>query len=243
MKTILDGLRIAETDLTIKDSTDTTTYFQSSDVYIALYRYVSFDYCCRIFSTVNDFLDTWHSYLRTRAHDIDMMWTALHTQYDPLSNYDLHEHGANAAAAGKQSVVTTPEGKTTVTAKVTGTETITLGRQGADSSDYEPFDQTKTTSDANNDPRTTTTDTTYQTGTKSTTDTTYTNDQTATLDGQTVTGHELTEHVLTRKGNIGVTTSQQMLESELNLRQFQLLADIVSQFAKEHLTLVWGCCR
>lgn len=242
MQTILQSLIRSETEIPINSSDGQTTYFQSADVYIALYRYVTYDYCCRLEQNVLDFRDCWNSYLRTRAHDIDMMWSALHSSYDPISNYDMHEQSADGKSAGKQSVTVTPQGKTTVTATVTGSETVTLGRQGADSSDYEPYDQTTTTSDSGN-PRKTTTDTTYQTGTKSTTDTEFTNDQSATADGQTVTGNEVNAHVLTRKGNIGVTTSQQMIESELQLRRFQLLSDIVRQFATEYLTLVWGCGR
>lgn len=242
MQTILKSLTEAEAQIPINSADGNTVYFQSNDVYIALYRYVSFDYCCRQEQSVNDFISAWSSYLRTRAHDIDMMWTALHSEYDPISNYDMHEHGADGRSNGKQTVTTTPQGKTTTTSTVTGTETVTLGRQGADSSDYEPFDQTTTTSDTSN-PRKTTTDTTYQAGTKSTTDTEYTNDKTATADGHTVTGHEVNEHVLTRTGNIGVTTSQQMIESELNLRRYQLLSEIVGQFARDYLTLVWGCGR
>ncbi len=50
--------------------------------------------------------------------------------------------------------------------------------------------------------------------------------------GGSVTGmHEVDEHFLTRSGNIGVTTSQQMLESELKLRyQYNLYYMFMREF-------------
>lgn len=89
--------------------------------------------------------------------------------------------------------------------------------------------------------RITTTDTTYKQGTQETETETFTNRQTETetayddltdtrtiTNGNTMSGnnsagsvsnaHEVTEHFLERSGNIGVTTSQQMIESEIELR-------------------------
>lgn len=238
MQTILSALTTAEVQLPIQSKDGSQTYFQNGDVYIALYRYVTFEYACRMEQTINDFLDCWRSYLRTRAHDIDMMWEALNTDYDPLSNYDMHEHGTDGTAKGKTTDKTTPHGSTTQTSTVTGSETITYNRQGADSSSFQPYDQTVT--QAGTTPRTTTDTTTYGTGTYSDTEHTATNDQSATVDGVTVTGNEVREHVLTRSGNIGVTTSQQMAQSELDLRRFQLLADIVAVFIHEYCFCSWG---
>ena len=71
-----------------------------------------------------------------------------------------------------------------------------------------------------------TTDTTKNTGTQETANTgttaTETTDTTAT--SNTETGNENTAHTLTRSGNIGVTTSQQMLTSEILLRVKNQLA-------------------
>lgn len=43
------------------------------------------------------------------------------------------------------------------------------------------------------------------------------------------TGTDMTEHTLTRKGNIGVTTSQQMLESELALAEKMNIFKVIEQ--------------
>lgn len=48
-----------------------------------------------------------------------------------------------------------------------------------------------------------------------------------------------TEHSLTRSGNIGVTTSQQMIESERQLVRYSLLKEFFDDINKELLLYVW----
>ena len=236
METILSQLRTAEYSLAISDTAG--TMFASSDVYIAFYRYVTFTYACRMDQSINDFKDTWSSYLTTRKHDIRMMYDALHASYDPISNYDMIERSADARSYGKETDTVTPSGSTTESSTTTGTETTTYKRQGADSTSYADYDQTTVSSSAA-DPRTTATTTTYNQA-KSETTKEHTHDKSATVDNVTLTGADVNDHILTRKGNIGVTTTQQMIDSELKLRQFQLLANIISGFIKEACFLNWG---
>lgn len=236
MKTLLDSLVTAEVSLAISDTIG--TMFDSQDVYIAFYRYVTFDYACRMDQTVNDFTDTWRSYIKVRLHDIRRMYDALHAGYDPISNYDMVERSADARSYGKETDTVTPSGSTTETSTTTGSETTTYKRQGADSTGFEDYDQTTVNSPVS-DPRTTSTTTSYNLA-KSETTREHTHDKSATVDGTTLTGADVNDHILTRKGNIGVTTAQQMIDSELKLRQFQLLANIISGFIKEACFLSWG---
>ena len=61
------------------------------------------------------------------------------------------------------------------------------------------------------------------------------NTQTMDFDGQTKTGyHEANEHYMKRSGNIGVTTTQQMAESEIELRKHDLLLEFVTRFIERH---------
>ena len=237
MMTVLTSLETAEQSLAI--TVDGVTLFASIDVYLAMYRYVSFDYCCRHDQSINDFVNAWTSFIRSRGKDFKKVYDAMYASYDPITKYDMTEHSADGVSRGKITDTDTPTGTTTTTNTYTGEEYQRLGRQGADSADYEPFDETLTGSTATN-PRTVTTDTTYATGTKTEHEKTHTNDQTASVDSTTVTGNEVTEHVLTRSGNIGVTTSQQMIQSEIDLRRFQFLAEIVAEFAKMSFMLSWG---
>lgn len=86
-----------------------------------------------------------------------------------------------------------------------------------------------------------TTDTTTNAGTvKSEGGETFSRDMTSetienVIDQDTTTDNA--EHTLTRSGNIGVTTSQQMLESEINLRvKNQLVYYVVELFVSQYLT-------
>ena len=45
------------------------------------------------------------------------------------------------------------------------------------------------------------------------------------------------EQKITKHGNIGVTTSQQMIEAEMKLRKFNIIKYIVDRFADQYLTL------
>lgn len=59
-------------------------------------------------------------------------------------------------------------------------------------------------------------------------------------DTETQTKENATHNNVTIKGNIGVTTSQQMAESELTLRQFNILVDFLSMFLLHHCYSVGG---
>lgn len=51
--------------------------------------------------------------------------------------------------------------------------------------------------------------------------------------------NETQTHYFTRNGNIGVTTSQQMLQSELELRKYRILETLMREFAFEYLVLLF----
>lgn len=55
-----------------------------------------------------------------------------------------------------------------------------------------------------------------------------------------LSGDDTTEHSLTRSGNIGVTTSQQMIESERELVRFNVIDEFCKELNKEILLSVWS---
>jgi hypothetical protein len=153
----------------------------------------------------------------------------------PLSNYDMVEQAADGRRVAKKTQESTPTGSTTVAITHTGSETTTgtTYQAGVDSTgDGVQTDKqvTKRDPSALSDTQTTS----YAAGTKTTVTDQSQNDQSASADGYTLTGlDQATEHVLTRKGNIGVTTSQQMIMSELELRQTQMLRDYIGRFIRQ----------
>lgn len=55
-----------------------------------------------------------------------------------------------------------------------------------------------------------------------------------------LSGNDTKEHSLTRSGNIGVTTSQQMIESERDLVRFNVIDEFCKELNKEILLSVWN---
>ena len=157
-------------------------------------------------------------------------WNKLYAtfgyEYNPINNYDMTETMTNDTTQhthGHTETITdnlshTKTGTETTAYDTTDETTNNLNNtieeqiEGFNSSEYQPANK----SIADN--------TGTQTNTKDGTDTlTYntTNRDTGTqTHANTGTDTDVRNYVLTRSGNIGVTTSQQMLESELELRKW-----------------------
>lgn len=145
---------------------------------------------------------------------------ALNTEYKPLENYDRYENFGGSE-----------------TELENGNETITnngntiLSRSGTDNNDSE----NKTSAFNSND---------YQPNEKTTTQINYgssdKNDvnlsQTRTPNIKRIRTPNLENRI---HGNIGVTTSQQMLESELKLQYWNLYNKISNLFMKEFCIMVY----
>lgn len=141
-------------------------------------------------------------------------------KYDPITNYNMEEYSGSSSKSGQ--ITSTPSGAT-VTSKVA------------------PFDG------SNQDlQQTTTTPTAGTSG--------YSSGETGKVqfpysDGQdknpwkeeiiTPEGNATSIAHLKRKGNIGVTTSQQMIQSEYDLRKLNVLQEFMNDVAKYSLILDW----
>jgi hypothetical protein len=162
-------------------------------------------------------------------------------------------------AGGKKT--TTTESKTTYDdttnyKPAVKTETDEVPNAGNEKKTDHTFSQYKTEEETTFNQRMTTTDMSYKSGTqsvetetytgRSTTDTTtynnvsdartinHTNSMSATGGGGSVSGAaEINQHFLERSGNVGVTTSQQMITSELELRY---LNNLKYMFVREFIT-------
>ena len=194
--------------------------FDSDSVYSELYRYQTFLYCCKTTQTVGDFQGSLSVWLTLRLPDIRRMYDAYYATYDPVSNYDMIEIAADGQRVDKSKTTVTPTGKQKTT--------NTVSRQGLNSSSYAAADQVES-------------ETSYLDSYKTTSETEPTNSQTADFDGDTMTGlHTASEHRLKRSGNIGVTTSQQMIQSELELRKFNMLRSLIREFVYDNCFLAEG---
>lgn len=150
------------------------------------------------------------------------LYATLHFEYNPINNYDMTETMSNTTTYQHGKVIThsdlgtiTTSGQSTRTPELTHTmtpnvsDTVTHTIAGFNSSTY--VDSTKDASVR------TGTETSKDTGTDTTSaNTNQTVNKTLTDkdSGKDINGYV---HRLTRNGNIGVTTSQQMIQSERDL--------------------------
>ena len=142
---------------------------------------------------------------------------ALNIEYDPLYNYDRHEEWEderhNKQNGKDTNDLTTTNDLKTATNTNTSTETE---RSAFDSSDYQPLTKDTMTGDEDNNY-------TKDTGTiKNTGDVKRENKE-----------DETGKHKGHLWGNIGVTTSQQMLQSELDIAAWNIYEHITDLFIKE----------
>lgn len=190
----------------------------------------------------------WARYLDQHGEDLIRAYTALYSTYDPITNYDMTEEALDGRKLDSNTETTTPTGKTTTTTKTEGKlkDTENVYKTGVGSGGSETLtDKIETISESGDagdtNQRVITSDIQYEAGTKTERKDTPANTQSGVFGSDTRTGyHEATEHLLSRKGNIGVTTTQQMIESELDLRKQNLLQDFIRQFVDTHCYYVGG---
>jgi hypothetical protein len=162
-------------------------------------------------------LKLWRIWLDGNKTDYLRMYAALESEYNPISNYDSHEvvttqHGHILTDKSQPGVKTTSTNEFEPGITDT-TESGIYGYNSAAASNADKVVNTKTGKDKN-------TNTIERTG----------------LDTDTHT-HSGTDTVTSEKsGNIGVTTSQQMIESEVALRLKDYVDRIIKCFIDEYTT-------
>lgn len=173
-------------------------------------------------------------------YKMSRLWGTTQQEYDPIENYNRYEDSTetpNITRTGSHSE--TSNGSTTSNGTTsTNTSNETIGNENGNteqtvsafnSGSYQPQNKTANVSD------TTSTDT----GTAATTAST-TGEENKTVEGSstdTETGtRKYTSHT---HGNIGVTTSQQMLQSERDVAQFNFYWEMAKDFAKTLLVMVY----
>lgn len=137
---------------------------------------------------------------------------ALNIEYDPLYNYDRHEEWSDRGTETRKDTGTNKESindNESVSSEVENTVSA------FDSSSYSPHDKSE-----------------GDTSSKSS----RTVDASSGLDSA---GNTESSHVGHLYGNIGVTTSQQMLESELNIAAWNVYEHITDLFLSEFCILIY----
>ena len=180
----------------------------------------------------NDMYNKFVMYNNTFAPDFEKALTAWNMTYNPINNYDKTEITTDITNHGDE-----------VKAHTTGDEngqhnkTTSIATDGAKTATYTTtFDNT--TPRLESEDRTT--GGTEVTNDVFTTDTTTHNTTTMTIDNTTYTGDEIYRHENTTTGNIGVTTTQQMIMSEAEMRLNPLVKQYLDRFIYMYAYYVGG---
>lgn len=145
---------------------------------------------------------------------------ALAIDYAPLENYDRHEDWTDTLDSDSTSRATgTSDTTTTTNEDIVGSSTVQTDVSAYDSSGYQPKEKVTTNSRTDDD-------------TTQTIDNDTTESNISTLDN---TGR----HTGRVHGNIGVTTSQQMLEQELDLGYWNIYSRITDMFLEEFCIMIY----
>lgn len=179
---------------------------------------------------------------------IDKWINALAIEYDPLYNYDRTEEWTDTGSTGRatedittrktaedigRASNTVTESNTTTGEDHSGSVETVNEVSAFDSSSYQAHDKSTATDTTGID---TTTDSTMSTGTGE-------NTSRDLEENESRSGSENESTESTHKGrmygNIGVTTSQQMLQSELDIARFNLIDEITDLFLTEFVIPVY----
>lgn len=168
----------------------------------------NFFFFCSSFTldTKNPLVKKFYSYNENMARNLKSQLDVMKAKYSPLENYDSNEESTSTTGAKEENF---KKGSNTDTTEVgQGIITTKSDTTTYDSSNFTNVGKVTTDESA----RTTTT----KLGERS--------------DTRTEKEHvdKFTKHI---HGNIGVTTSQQMIESELELRKRNVITEYLTEFA------------
>lgn len=204
-----------------------------------------------------------------RLFDFDRMYNALRMEYSPIENYDRIEDikreykdsgtdtetltlGSSTTSKHSGSDTETTTLGSSTTSSHTGTDTDSAQGSGSNEKGVSAYNEDgytnreKDTESHNSNNTQTYNSTVTNTGSgsdtqKQTFDSSVTNTGSGSDKTQTDYGKQRTETENTRiHGNIGVTTSQQMIESEMSLRaKYDIYKIISREFEREFLVQIY----
>ena len=160
---------------------------------------------------------------RKHHFTFDKWIKALNIEYDPLNNYDRKEEYEDIRK-GKENGTTSGTGSSSSsgsTSPAATTSTNTNEVSAYDSSSYQPHEKNTNSLVIN----------------AAGTDSSSSNSSTSSTD--TKENEETIKHKSHLYGNIGVTTSQQMLQSELDIARFNIYGQIADLFVQDFCIMLY----
>ena len=168
-----------------------------------------------------------------RLFDFDRMYKSLRMEYSPIENYDRIEDIKREYKDSGTDTETLTLGSST-TSSHTGTDTDTTQGSGSNEKGVSAYNEDGYTNREKDTE-------THNSNNTQTYNSTVTNTESGSDKTQTDYGKQRTETENTRiHGNIGVTTSQQMIESEMSLRaKYDIYKIISREFEREFLVQIY----
>lgn len=201
IETIFDKISKELKLFTILSSDEMFFYFANKFGERDFYKYYDSENTTSNTNMVKQASDYIALYGKSHKYEYDKLVDTLSLEYNPIENYFMTEKGTDTRTP---NITQTNKGKNTNTV---GLDTsITTGKTTFDKSDSFINDSKTTNTGTNTD----------------------TQDIDTTV---TTAGNEKTVHEFTRSGNIGVTTSQRMIQSERELAMFSVVDMFVKAIA------------
>lgn len=201
ISTIFDKVSQELKLFTIFESSEMFSYFANKFGERDFYKYYDSENTISNANMINQASDYIALYGKSHKYEYDKLFDTLSLEYNPIENYSMTEKGTDTRTP---NITQTNKGINTNTVGID--TSITTGRTTFDKSDNF-INDTKTTNTGTNTDK---------------------QDINTTV---TTAGNEKTVYEFTRSGNIGVTTAQQMIESERKLAMFSVVDLFVKAIA------------
>lgn len=177
-----------------------------------------------------------YTWLAKWQRTLEKWLAALAVDYDPLNNYDRHEEYTDSEGIGDTETrsntrTTSTAGSSAAATNTTGSDSGSQGTENKvsafDASTYQAKDRSDTTTGSTTSSSTGTTSTNAAGSSESGADT------------RAASRNRLLKHSAHLFGNIGVTTSQEMLQAELSIAEWNLYDHITDLFLTEYIIPVY----
>lgn len=165
----------------------------------------------------------WLNYKSLHEHDLIRAYRAWVSDYEPLQNYDSTESNVYLQNDGTETVRVNHGKVNTMAASTSEGEVPTTSNYVTTDDSDTPRLETQSTS----------TGVTTDTESGSTATTKEHSHSTMTIDNTEYSADYIKAELRKKSGNIGVTTSQQMLQSEVDLRLNPLLVQYIDSFMRD----------
>lgn len=221
--------------------------FNDNDFLLNLKNYVSFNHGSlqirptleeNIVSIPNMVLNM----IECKKYQYNKLWKSTLLNYEPLENYRMEESGTDTSTENATSNIgeQTNRGNDSKTNNIGGiniasSNSTVYGGKETTSEFVSPYDDTETRlSKKTENEYTNRKDDTTATSTTGAREDSETSNSSVTVGARTdtSTNDSTTNHIFTRSGNIGVTTSQQMLQSEREIAYFNFISIVAHDIVK-----------